>query len=67
MSQAWLDILKRYGWHLEPGEYTWVSTAPDELVSPPGLINLHVVERANRNHGFEALGTLVTADARRTK
>lgn len=66
MLQAWLSILRKYGWHSPVNEITWASTGEDNCGCCVTVDNT-VVPRAPRDEGFVALRVNVSPNGRVTR
>ena len=62
MTEAWLALLREYGWSVPLNETTWCSTGPDS--NHHWIVNVagQKLPRAPRSTGFKVLGTQVCFD-----
>ncbi len=64
MTVEWLRLLRELGWDTPTSELTWATTLTKERFSEEIIIEGAVINQADREEGFKALGTKITLNGR---
>ena len=67
MTQAWLQILRKYGFDIAIEEASWTCNLAGNLKLPPVILDGKTVERRSRHEGFKVLGTMHTANGKQNE